>query len=44
MSVTTMVVSHKLNEYFSKRIIHYPNTSKPKEILSDEIIETKTFH
>ena len=25
------------------QVKNYPNTSKPKEILSDEIIETKTL-
>ena len=26
------------------QVKNYPNTSKPKEILNDEIIKTKTFH
>ena len=32
----------KIKLIFLKK--NYPNISKPKEILSDEIIETKTFH
>ena len=42
MSVTITVVNHKLKGMLLKK--NYPNASKPKEILSDKIIETKTFY